>query len=95
MTRRRYLVAYDISEPKRLREVHGCAKRYGYALQYSLFICDLDKMELIQLKWGLSNLISHHEDRVAIIDLGDIGQVQRFEFLGVTPALPTGGPTII
>ena len=95
MSRRRYLLGYDISDPKRLRLVHQCAKRYGYALQYSLFICDLDGTELIHLKWDLGELLAHDVDRVVFIDLGDPAQSRKFEFMGRRPRLPLGGTTIV
>lgn len=63
MARLRYLVAYDISDDRRLRAVHSCVKGFGYPLQYSVLVCDLDKSELISLKWSLGNLIAHDEDR--------------------------------
>ena len=94
MARRRYLLAYDISDDKRLRSVHAAAKSFGHPLQYSLFICDLNGIELTQLKWALGELIVHTIDRVAIIDLGD-ADARRFQFLGVRPILPAGGPTIV
>lgn len=95
MARRRYLVAYDISDDRRLRAVHTCVKGFGYALQYSVFICDLDKSELVRLKWALGDLIAHAEDKVAIVDLGDAADASRFDFLGVRPTLPSQGPTIL
>ncbi len=95
MARSRYLVAYDISDDRRLRAVHSCVKGFGYALQYSVFICDLDKSELVRLKWAFGDLIAHAEDRVAIVDLGDAADVSRFDFLGVRPTLPSHGPTIL
>ncbi|CAN5419750.1 hypothetical protein BH23ACT9_BH23ACT9_28530 [soil metagenome] len=95
MARRRYLLAYDISDDRRLRRVHKCAKTYGYALQYSVFICDLDEVELTHLKWDLGALIAHTIDRVSIIDIGDTTRETRFQFLGVRPTLPRGGPTIV
>ena len=55
--RRRYLVAYDIREDKRLRRVHKTMKGYGWSLQYSVFICDLDTMELLAMR---SDLGRHH-----------------------------------
>lgn len=94
MARRRYLLAYDISDPTRLRATHKAAKRFGYSLQYSLFVCDLDRTELINLRWELGRTINHSQDRVAIIDLGIASDV-KFEFLGVRPMLSAGGPTII
>ena len=95
MARRRFLLAYDIMDEKRLRKVHSCAKTYGYSLQYSVFICDLDAMELTGLKWDLGGVIAHGEDRIAIIDLGEVTSPTRFEFLGVHPVLPKQGPTIV
>ncbi|MGH9153936.1 MAG: CRISPR-associated endonuclease Cas2 [Acidimicrobiales bacterium] len=94
MARRRYLLAYDISEPARLRQTHKTAKRFGYPLQYSLFVCDLDRTELINLRWAVSEVIDHSVDRVAIIDVGGAGKIE-FEFLGVRPRIPTGGPTVV
>ena len=68
--RTRYLLAYDISHPRRLRRVHAVAKTYGYPLQYSLFVCDLDDVELVGLERALSAQIAHREDRISIFDLG-------------------------
>jgi CRISPR-associated protein Cas2 len=97
MSRRRYLVAYDIRESKRLRDVHACMKRYGHALQYSVFLCDLDGMEKLSMKLDLHAVINEREDSVALVDLGDPRRqgMDCFEFLGVTLGLPRGGPTIV
>lgn len=46
MARRRYLISYDISDPKRLRSTFNLMKGYGKWLQYSVFVCDLSKAEL-------------------------------------------------
>lgn len=95
MERRRYLLGYDISDDRRLRAVHRCAKRYGYPLQYSLFICDVDPAELIHLKWDVGDLINHEVDRVVLIDLGSPKEERVFDFMGRRPRLPSGGPTIV
>lgn len=95
MARRRHVVAYDIADPGRLRIVHGIVKRFGYALQYSVFICDLDAVERTHLRWELGEVIAHNEDRVAIIDVGDVRNPTCFDFLGVMPRLPTQGPLIV
>ena len=68
--RTRYLLAYDISDRRRLRRVHAIAKTYGYPLQYSLFVCDLDDIQLVSLERDLSVVIAHREDRISIFDLG-------------------------
>lgn len=94
LARRRFLLAYDISDSARLRRCHKTAKRFGYPLQYSLFVCDLDRTELVGLRWAVSKVIDHGVDRVAIIDVGEAGKID-FEFLGVRPVIPTGGATIV
>lgn len=68
--RTRYLLAYDISDPRRLRHVHAVAKTYGYPLQYSLFVCDLDDVELVKLERDLAAVIAQRADRISIFDLG-------------------------
>lgn len=98
MTRRRYLVAYDISDENRLRKVHDVVKGYGYALQYSVFLCDLSDIEKLHLKSDLGTVIHHGQDRVAFVDLGDAQTrgMACFEFMGVHPVLPKSrGPTIV
>jgi CRISPR-associated protein Cas2 len=37
MSRLRYLVSYDISDPKRLRKVARSLEGFGVRLQYSVF----------------------------------------------------------
>ena len=95
--RRRYLLAYDISDEKRLRQVHKVVKGFGWPMQYSVFICDLDKMELIALRSELGRVMHHQADSVAIIDLGEPRERGRscFEFMGRAPTLPRSGPLIV
>ena len=95
--RKRYLVAYDIREDKRLRRVHKTMKGYGWSLQYSVFICDLDTIELVSMKTDLGDIIHHGLDSIAIIDLGTPEErgSRCFFFMGVTNRLPTTGPVII
>jgi len=40
------------------------------ALQYSLFVCDLDEVQLVGLERDLGSVIAHREDRISIFDLG-------------------------
>lgn len=95
--RNRFLVSYDISDAKRLRAVHKTVKDYGWPMQYSVFICDLDTVEMLLLKQQLSSIIHHGEDSVAIVNLGPPANRGRdcFEFMGLRTALPTSGPTVI
>lgn len=97
MARQRYLVAYDIRDQLRLRQVHATMKGYGFALQYSVFICDLDFVEKIGLRMDLGGIIHSGLDSVAIVNLGAPARRGEscFEFMGVHPTLPATGPTIV
>lgn len=68
--RRLYIVAYDISHPKRLRRVFRTLKGYGQHLQFSVFRCDLTSSQRLQLAAKLGETIEHSEDQVMFVDLG-------------------------
>ena len=97
MGRRRYLVAYDIREPKRLRDVHSAMKGFGYPLQYSVFVCDLDEIERVSLRQTVGGKMNQREDSLLLVDLGDPESrgVECFEFMGLAPRLPRAGPTVV
>ena len=68
--RTRYIVSYDISDPKRLRHVHKTMLGFGEPLQYSVFCCDLSPSNRIMLIAALSDIIDHRDDQVMLIDIG-------------------------
>lgn len=70
MARRRYIVTYDISDPKRLRGVAKTLEGYGTRIQFSVFECLLDRMKLVKVKSALNSLIDSSEDQVLFIYLG-------------------------
>jgi CRISPR-associated protein Cas2 len=95
MSRRRYLVAYDIREDRRLRSIAACMEGYGERIQYSVFICDLSEQEAILLRGDVEVRMKLSEDSVMIIDLGRAGDSGRFLFLGHHERLPTSSAVII
>lgn len=66
----RYIVAYDISNPRRLQKVHRKMQDFGEPLQYSVFLCDFSPAEKVLLIENLLPLINQREDQVLIFDLG-------------------------
>jgi CRISPR-associated protein Cas2 len=68
--RKSYLVCYDICDDKRLRRVFKVMRGYGDHLQYSVFECQLRKLELVELKMELAAIIHHDQDQVLFVDLG-------------------------
>lgn len=83
--RHRYLVAYDVSDPKRLRRTYRKMCGFGDPLQYSVFQCALSDIELTLMRDAIGAIINHAEDRVMIVDIGllDGRAAAAFQFLGV------------
>ena len=65
-----FLVCYDISDDKRLREVFQAMRSYGDHLQYSVFECQFTPMDLAKCRAELAAIIHHTEDQVLFVNLG-------------------------
>lgn len=65
-----YIVAYDISDPKRLRKVFRLLQGYGEWIQLSVFQCRLNPVRRIRLETELNAEILKNEDHVLIFRLG-------------------------
>ncbi len=95
--RTRYLVTYDVCDPKRLRQVFKVMKGFGTHLQLSVFSCDLTEMTIVMLKSALKNVMHQTEDAVLIVDIGpsDGRGMTSFECLGRATKPPEKGPKIV
>lgn len=95
--RQRYLVTYDICDPKRLRKVFKLLKGYGEHLQLSVFRCDLSRMTLAQMKMELREIIHHDFDQVLFVDVGPTeGRgAEVFESLGRVYVERSGHPGVV
>lgn len=83
---RRYLLCYDIADPKRLARVHRRVKQDGLALQYSVFDVHLAQAPLRHLVADLRGLIDPRADDVRIYGLKTDARVA---WLG-QPPMPEG-----
>ena len=70
--RQTYIVSYDICDPKRLRAVFKMMGGYGDHLQLSVFRCEMNKRELVELRTKLSALIHSGVDQVMFVDVGPV-----------------------
>jgi CRISPR-associated protein Cas2 len=64
-----WIVAYDISDPQRLRRVATCCEDFGVRRQYSVFLCRLSSTDLVRLRNRLYDIINLQEDQVQFIPL--------------------------
>jgi CRISPR-associated protein Cas2 len=94
MARRRYLVAYDIRDDKRLRQVASCMEGFGERIQYSVFVCDLSDREFVEMRVDVESRMKSSEDSVMVVDLGRADD-SRFLFLGQHEPLPGDEAIII
>ncbi|CAM04354.1 CRISPR-associated endonuclease Cas2 [Saccharopolyspora erythraea] len=95
MRRHRYLVAYDIRDPRRLRLVAKKMEDFGDRTQYSVFLCDLTRADVADMTRALLTVIDSTIDRILIVDLGSGDSDSRFEFLGRRHGLPTTGHRVL
>ncbi len=69
MERTLYLIAYDISNDKRLNRVRNFLKGYSTGGQKSVYECFLTDGELRYVKKRLERMIREDEDRVHIFTM--------------------------
>jgi len=65
----RYLITYDISEPKRLSKIHRFLKKHAIPIQYSVFYAKLSTEERKQLLEALDQKINPKEDDIRFYPL--------------------------
>jgi len=84
MARARYLVSYDVCDPKRLRRVAKAMEGFGVRIQYSVFECALDGRRFEKMKAELPPLLNHEEDQILFVSLGpeDSAHGLRIEAMG-------------
>ena len=68
--RQGYIVTYDVRDPRRLRKVFKTMQGYGEHLQLSVFRCELNARELVELRAKLGAVIHHERDQVLFVDMG-------------------------
>ena len=95
--RRVYIVSYDISDPKRWRQVYRTMRGFGQHLQLSVFSCDLTATQRIQMIAALENAIDATEDQVLVIDLGpsQARPIQDIEAVGRPLTVQDRGPIVV
>jgi len=64
MSKKLWLITYDIANAKRWRKVFKLLKSYGVSVQYSVFECWLSASQLKGLQAGLLTVTDEVEDRV-------------------------------
>ena len=56
------VISYDIQSDRRRTKIHKTLKNYGAWIQYSVFECDINKMEYLRLRHQLEALIDPNDE---------------------------------
>ena len=97
VTRRTHvLVSYDIRDDKRRTKVFETCRDHGDHVQYSVFLCELNRSELVRLRELLRALIHHGEDQVMLVSLGPATHpvLDQIDVLG-QPYAPPGRQFVV
>ena len=85
-----WIIAYDITEPRRLRQVHAYLVKHAHALQYSVFLAVCTEHQLERILAGLAGQIHHRSDDVRAYPLPEgaepvcLGVMYESDFLLLT-----------
>ncbi|BAM02847.1 CRISPR-associated endonuclease Cas2 [Phycisphaera mikurensis] len=93
------LVTYDVATStragvRRLRRVAKCCLNRGQRVQYSVFECEVDPSEWVELKDRLEKIIDPKVDSLRYYFLGANWQ-RRVEHVGAKAAVDLNGPLIV
>ena len=68
-TRKHWLLAYDISDPKRLRRIHAYMSKCAWPLQYSVFGLEMSELRLRDVLDDLGQLMDPTRDDIRVYHL--------------------------
>jgi len=93
------LVTYDVSTSseggqRRLRRVAKICLDFGQRVQNSVFECQVDPAQLVDLKKRLLEVVDLELDSLRFYNLGKEWD-RRVEHLGVKPSINPTGPLIV
>ena len=72
---RNWLIAYDISSPRRLRRVHRFLCEHAIPVQYSVFVARCSAAKLGHIRADLAKLVKKGEDDVRFYPIPDPPQL--------------------
>jgi CRISPR-associated protein Cas2 len=89
--RKRYLIAYDVSDDKRRTTIFKTLMANGDHVQFSVFLCQLNDVELACLKGDLGQMLNTRLDQIIVLDLGpaDSDLATKLDCMGKAYTPPT------
>lgn len=72
MSRRFYIVSYDVTDNDRRGRLHKLLLDYGDWVQYSVFCCELNPRERVRLLDEIRQCIDATADQVLVVEAGPV-----------------------
>ena len=93
------LVSYDVSTvdragKSRLRRIAKACLNWGIRVQNSVFECNVNPAQWVQLKAKLEDIFDPETDSLRYYNLGD-NYTRRIEHVGTKPALDVEQPLLL
>ena len=93
------LVSYDVSTinaagKRRLRRIAKACQNWGVRVQNSVFECNVNPAQWVQLKAELEDIFDPETDSLRYYNLGD-RYATRIEHVGAKPALDVEQPLLL
>ena len=93
------LVTYDVATSseggaKRLRRVAKVCLDYGQRVQFSVFECEVNTAQYVEMKQRLHKVIDDTQDSLRFYNLGAVWG-QRVEHIGVKTSFDPSAPLIL
>ena len=93
------LVSYDVSTVdkagrRRLRQIAKACQDFGVRVQNSVFECNVDPAQWVELKEELEDIFDPETDSLRYYNLGDKYST-RIEHVGAKPALDLEQPLLL
>lgn len=85
------LVSYDVATSdmagkQRLRRIAKLCMKWGIRVQYSVFECNVNPMQWLELKTQLESIFDPNVDSLRYYNLGD-KYMYKIEHIGAKPAI--------
>lgn len=74
MSRRHILVAYDISDERRVKRVQRVVGDVAERVQLSVYCGQFSRKDLVVLKERLRQVMNQRDDQVIFLDLGEVAE---------------------
>ena len=81
-----FVISYDIQNDRRRTKLHKALKNYGAWIQYSVFECDLNKVQYLRLRHQLGSIVqADGDDSLRVYQLCEDCKRKIERIGGITP----------